>query len=600
MTESQNRIDRILPTMLLLAGLVLSGLSVAVGRVGLDDQPGFGLTEILVLASGLSLSLISWWFLRSANVDNRWIWPVTLTSLLVVGVGIRLVEVTYDRFDYDEYDLMLNVRQSFADYSKGLVGKDELQYVLHYWLSYRLLGEGSNAFRTMSLIAGIALLLLTPLWLTRFWPAQKNVTLVALLLLILNENALYLSRYALFSYGSSFLLATGLFFLFLRLVEGPLANRQWLWIGAILLPAALFSQVVMIVPLAIGGLSVIVFRWWQFTESRNLEGLGRWVWELKPLLALPLILLIRQMIFPFDYSGVGELAVIEHLFFPTSGYPHSLLGMISFVLTKTYALFWALLAPAGAQSVSFMGPLFLAFCGFLAALALVPVARRHADRRTLFTAFFLLATLTATIIGGLLGICPYGSVRYASYLTMPCVVLIGIGGSLAHRWIFGGLGLPLSWNTLVANLAALSLIGGICLGITRYSYIVSVETSNDQAISWLRSQQPDLVLADNYIAAVLYSRAPEIYERVHRLGWGAWLGEEVLPSERADVITGAEEPQTVETILVVLFPHEFRETDHYRGFAQKYPRSSRLIEANFDLEASVEGFHIQGLLYRRK
>jgi hypothetical protein len=600
MGVSQNRADKVLLVILMSAGFAVSGLSVAADWVGLDNQPGFGPVQALVLAAGVSLLVISWWFLRSARADERWIWPVVLVSLLVVGVMVRLVEVTYDRFDYDEYNLMLNVHQSFPDYIKQFEGRGELQYFVHYWLSYRLLGSSLTAFRTMSLIAGIGLLLLTPLWLKRFWPAQETVCLVVLLILILNGNAIYLSRYAMFPYSSSFLLAAGLFFLFMRMAEGPLEKKQWLWIGAILLPAAFFSHVVMMVPLAIGALSVVMFRWWRFSDSRNLAGLGRWVWELRPLFAFPLILLIRQITFSFDYSGVDKLAVIEHLFFPTSGCSHSLLGMTRFVLVRTYSLFWAMLAPAGTHNVSIIGPVFLTPCGFLAALALLQVAGRRADWRTVFTAFFFLTALTSITVAGLLGVYPYGSVRYVPYLTMPCAILIGIGGSLVHRWIFGGLGLSRSWNTLLAYLAALVLIAGSYLGVTRYSHIASVERSNDQAINWLRSQQSDLVLSDNYIAGVLYVRAPEIYERVHRLGWGAWVGENVLPSKLADVITGAGQPQPVERILVALFPHEFGETDRHRGFTQKYPRWNSLLKANFDLEESAEGYHIQVRLYRRK
>lgn len=600
MEASPDRADKVLLTVLVLVGLIVSGLSVAADWLRFDDQLGFGRMQVLMLAGGIFLSLISWWFLRSTSVYARWTWLAALASLMAVGFAARIVEVTYDRFYRDEYALAINIERGFLEYARGLMGGHALQFPVHYWLSYRILGGSLTAYRSMSLIAGVALLLLTPLWLKRFWPSQRTVCLIVLLMLVLNDHALFLSRYSAFAYSNSFLLSAGLFFLFMRLAEGPLDSRAWLCISLLFLPAAFFSNVIMLVPLATGVLSVIVFRWWRFADSRNLAGLGQWIWEFRPLLIFPIIYLIRQVLYPFTALGADRRPDMAHLFLPTSGCPSTLQGMIEFVLTRTYSLFWSALAPAGAHNLPTIASVFLASYGFLAVLVLVEIARRRADQRTVFTIFFTLTTLTSVAAGGLLGVYPYGSVRYIPYLTMPCAILIGIGGSLVYRWIFEGLGLSRSWNALLAYLAVSALIAGGYLCVARYDHITTVEASDDQAIRWIRSQQSDLVLADSHIMAMLYTKAPEIYERAHRMGWGEWGGGDVVSSELADIITGAAHSQPVDSILVVLYGHGFVQTDPYKGFARKYPLWDGLLRAHFNLGASVQGSNIQGRLYTRK
>lgn len=602
METSPHRADKALLIAMVSAGLVAIGVSLAAGWVGLDGQIGLGPTLVLLLVIGVSLSAISWWFLRSARVDEHWPWKVALVSLLVLGVALRLLEVSYDRFEIDENHLRIGVEGSFADYSKPKQGIDSLQFVVHFWLSERLLGSSSIAFRSMSLVAGVALLIATILWMRRSWPAQKTATLVVLLILMVNADALFLSRYAMFPYSYTFLLSAALFFLFMRLAEGPLENRRWLWISAILPVAAFFSNEFLMVPLATGAFSVIVFRWARSAGSRNLAMLWGWVWELKLLLIFPIVYAIKQILFPYTLWGPSLRADQVNLYFPTAGYAPTLVGMVKFLLDKTYALFWSVLGPGGVYERPGIQPVFLACCGSLVALAILQVARRRADGRTVFTAFFLLTTLASIAIGSLVGLYPYGTTRYTPYLFMPSAVLIGIGGSIAYDWVFGRMGLLRSWNALLAWLAIVALAGGAYVCVARYAQIAKVQGDDAQAITWLGSRQPDLILTDRYMAQVLYTKAPAIYARLHEMGPGTYIGmaPDVVPSEFADVIAGQGQSQPIDSILVVLYPNPLGRTDRYEGFAERFPNWSKLVEANFDLAASLKSLHVEGLLYQRE
>jgi hypothetical protein len=602
METNSNRADKAFVLVMLSAGLVAGGVSLAAGRVGLDSQTGLGPARVLLLAAGVSLSAISWWFLRSARVDERWPWMVALASLLVLGVGLRLLEVTYDRFNYDEYSLRIGIDRSFADYSKDLQSNNSLQFVVHYWLSERLLGSSPIAFRSMSLLASLALLLVTTLGLRRAWPADKTVLLVVLLILIVNAHAVSLSGYALFPYSFTFLLSAALFFLFMRLAEGPLDNRRWLWISAILPVAAFFSNEFLVVPLATGAFSVIVFRWARSAGSRNLATLWGWVWEFKPLLIFPAVYAIKQILFPYTLWGASLRADQVDLYFPTAGYAPTLVGMVQFFLAKTYALFWSVLGPGGVSDHPSIQPVFLAGCGFLAALALLQVARRRADGHTTFTALFLLTTLASIAIGSLLGFYPYGITRYTPYLFMPSAILIGIGGSIAYRWVFRGQGLSRSRNALLVWLAVATLAGGAYVCVARYSQIAKAQVEDAQAIAWLQTRQPDLILTDDTMRVVFYTKAPAIYAGLYSMGEGtnSMRKQDVVPSEMADAITGTGQSSPIDSILVVLYPNTIIRTEPPKDFAQRFPGWGKMIEANFDLAASIKSSHIEGQLYRRK
>jgi hypothetical protein len=184
---------------------------------------------------------------------------------------------------------------------------------------------------------------------------------------------------------------------------------------------------------------------------------------------------------------------------------------------------------------------------------------------------------------------------------MPSAILIGIGGSVVYRWVFENPGLSRSWNALLAWLGTVTLIGGAIISIVWYSQIVNEHTDDAHAIDWLESKQSDLILADDYIATILYTKAPSIYERIHQLGWGIEVSrKDIVPVELADVLISDRPSQPVDTILVVLYPNELGRNDRSTDFVQRFPNLSKLVEANFDLAASIRSSHVQGLLYRRK
>lgn len=585
---------------LLIVGLLMSALGLVVGLLDIDGQSGFGTAVLLVLVSGVSLSLASGYFLKVDRINENKIRIAVLVLLLLFGIAIRFIEFTYDRFDYDEYLFMIDTEQDLLNYVEEFAGNHSLQFPVHYWITYRIFGNSLLAYRFMSLLASLGLLLLAPLGIRYFWPAQPIIPIVVLSLLVLNGNAIYSTHY-LFPYSNTFLLAAAIFFLFLRLAQRPLRNRQWMWLTIIFIPAAFFSNVFLIVPLAMGALSMFVFRSMWRGDSYEFSSLRHWIWELKPLIVFPLIYLAKQIIFPVTLWGAQVRVDHLPLYFSTSGYSANFLGLVKFILAQTRSLFWSMLAPAGGHAFEQIAPLFLLGCGFFISITLIQIIRGQANRQTMFTAFFFLATLLSLIIVAALGLYPYGDVRYIPYLTLPTAIMLGVGANWIYRWTFEKLQLSRSWKALLALLAIAILLFGGYVSVDRWRYIVDVKKSDKQAIDWLCSQEVDLIIVDNYIDVILQTKATEIQEHVQRMGWGKSLGnQDTISPEMVDVLTGTDESQLIENLFVVLTPHVFYPSDPYGDFSQRYPRWSEQIKANFELERSIDGAHIWVGLYHRE
>ena len=529
-----------------------------------------------------------WDFLPRQKIWAR-LWIIVLLSILLVGFAIRFVEVTNDTFGFDEYACMMDVEKSLPSYVDGRTGCYSLSLLVHYWISYRLLGNSLIAYRTMSLIAGILLLIVVTSCLIRFFPSDKGICLVVLLVLILNGNALYLTRYSMFSYGNSLLVSAGLFFLFMRLAEGPINKRQWLWISAVILPAAFFSNMIMMVPLATGTLLVIVFRWWRFADSRNLAGLWRWLWELKPLLVFPFTYLIIHILFPYTHLGAEKRPDMAPLFFTTSNLSQDILGVMKFTLTRTFSLFWGMLGIIVKNSFVTKAMMIIYF--LLAGLAVLQAVRGKVDQRIKFTIFFLLITIIAILGVSVMGFYPYGRVRYTPYLILPTIILIGFGGSLVFRWVSDKFLLTPFLQVIMACLLLVVLIAGGYITVNRYNSFSITNKENDCVIEWIRSRDADLILSDAYIIPILSAKAPEIYDHTRSMGWGTYWGKDVVPHEFVDMITRAEKAHQVNSVLVIL---------HYKDIAKTFPNWNALLNNYFDLDAWIESPNIGAKLYRRR
>jgi hypothetical protein len=540
---------------------------------------------------------------RWAWLDGDWPWRFIIVSLLLLGIGLRLVEVTYDRFDVDEYHLMVGIDQGLGDYVRMLQGTDAPQYSVHYWLMHRLIGNNLLGYRFLTLLCGIALLAATAYFLRRFWPAEKLLPPIALAILAVGADAVFLSRYGMFAYASTYLQAAALFFLFLRLAEGPLPRRAWRWITVILPVAAFFTNEFLMAPLVVGVTLTVLYRWLAAGPGRrSFRTVLGWLWEMAPLLIYPLVYVLRQYIAPYTFWGAGRRVDQTNLYFYSAGYPATISGIGAYLLTNTYELFSTLLAPGSLSDKPAVEALVLAGCGLLALVAFVQIVRGRAGRRATYAGLFLLISVGGTALGSLVGTNPYGIARYAPFLTLPSVTLIGLGGSYLYRWISGRLGSARFCGAIVSLASVVLLAGGAILCTVRLRVVESVHQGDRGTIAWMLAEQPDLILTDRTIGYMLYGREQQIYDRVEQMGVGAYYarGIEEVPAATRDIIAGAPGARPVDTIVVAVFPHGLGRTDTSTTFGERFPAWNALIEKEFTLVEERAGLHIAARVYRRQ
>src|SRR5208337_5526222 len=99
---------------------------------------------------------------------NNYIGRLLILALLLVGVLSRYIMSILDRFDTDDYSLMLNVGKGFFEYSVPMWWF-QFPAKVHYWIAYRLFGGDLFSYRIFPLISSILLLVIVIWAVKKFW-----------------------------------------------------------------------------------------------------------------------------------------------------------------------------------------------------------------------------------------------------------------------------------------------------------------------------------------------------------------------------------------------------------------------------------------------
>jgi hypothetical protein len=449
-------------------------------------------------------------------------WFSLLLVVLAVGIAARVVSSLFaDSFNIDEYYIMVDVKRSLGDYlahyrlADGRHSLFALPLLVHYWLSARVLGTSLVAFRVASLSASVALLPLTAMALRRLWPKDRIMALTVLGALTLHSYLLWLSRYAMVDYANSLLVSTGLFFLFVRLTDGPISRRAWLWTTLILIPATFFTQATLVVPVVIGAVLMLAFRWAQMPPPRRLAGLCSRALELLPLLVIPAVYTAVWLVAPYDLAHARRADTAPY-FFGTSGFQSDAGGALRFLGQRTADLWSQLVNGAWVR-----GP-WLAMATAVLALTGAAVAfRRSGDRRLRFTALFVIVCFVVIAVLGLVDAYPYGSVRYATFLIVPMLVTVGCGASRLVSLALMPLRRVIRPRTASAAAlvcaAVIALAGSLSVERSHRSYSWT-KNANRQALAQARSTYADLVLVDPWMDPEVRALVPDLYERRTSMG----------------------------------------------------------------------------------
>lgn len=511
--------------------------------------------------------------IRSPSKSDYW-WIVTLSVLAVAAIG-RLVASTWDPLDYDSYRLMMGVDKPFSEYYR--ISGFGFPLIVHYWLSYRVFGGSLSGYLVLPLMSGLATLLVVYYGLRRYWYATSGICFFTLVVLAFNNFSWYFARYPMFTFANNLFVSTLLFFLFLRLSMGKLTRRQWIWITACIIPAAFFTDLILVVPIATGVLSVIAFRWWQSPTGRRLKNLWQSLIEMWPLAIFPLTYVVTMGVLTPDVWARAHKSSLDRWYFSSSEYANDLWGPLQFVYNNTLDLYKALLQPVR-DVLPNVDTVILIVLGISGMILVIRIVQRRLEPEVAFTLIFVILTSCAIAVGGLLGLYPFGSPRYAYYLLIPIAILIGytaailIGytASLVFKWSPHGIK-KLRYSKALPVIAAMTvLFFGAYVNVQAYNFYSDLTFKNHVAMQNIRNNNADIVVFSSYVFPVLAVKAPHLYESGYSMGWGG--GD--VPNELVEMVTGSYQAGSVKSILVIDY--------NPNAFANRNPHWYQFIEMHFD------------------
>lgn len=493
--------------------------------------------------------------IKQSNIDKNYLW-IVIASVLLIGLSARLLSLTVDKFGlyYDDYALMKGVEQSFFHYLSSFSGSYTLSQVIPYWLVYRLFGNHIYGYLVLPVTVSIATLIVVYWGIKKIW----NISLLSffiLLILTYNHHFLWLSEYAMLSYISSLFVSTCLYFLFLYLSGKIFTKKKLLWISLSFIPMALISNIVLIIPIISGIISVWIYSL-NNTRKKSDRKLIIFFKDLIIFAIFPIVYIIAYQIYPYTNIGFEKRPDMAAFFYYSSKYAYNFFGAILFLLNNSIQLFHELL------SFSLPSPIlenFLIIISIIGAIYFFInlILKKIKDIKIHFTLLYLGITFALIAIGGVFGLYPFGGARYASYILVPTVILISYGDYL----FFGNIGqIKLFQNfriynnykisSIIISIIIIILGGYVNLNIYKNNYTNTI--INNNAFTEINQINADLILYSSNIAPALYIRMRDKYDLGYNIGWET----EIVSNNVAKQIEGISRPNNIKinTILLISQP----------------------------------------------
>lgn len=529
---------------------------------------------------------------RLLNRSGSW-WPLVTLTALLLSLVTRAVESNLELFDCDGYGMMESVEKSFAEYAKT-ASLWAFPLRVHHWLAHRLLGGHLFGFRILPAMSSLATLLIAYWGLRRYWHSNLRICFFALLVLIFNAHSLYLAHYMMFTYGNSLLVSTCLFFLFLHLSQKTLPARWWIWISILSLPSAFFSNMTVVVPVATGVFSVIVYRWSRLLIRRDRRGYWHAAAEMLPLLIFPLTYIIVYSMHPFTNLGPVKRPDMNWLFLARSPYPLSVCGALRFAYENTLILLRGALLPTSLfPDLSWrLGRPIILMAGLVTVgiPIIIQFTKRKVDSKMVFTVFYVLVTYSAILAGGLAGLYPFGNIRYSDFLLVPVITLIAYSVSVIAEWSLLK-DVTARKNARIVPLALsamLLLCGTYWIVFVQYKRLSDTNSSNLAALENIRTTAINHVLVSEFSKAVLAVRTPDLRTRTSLM---AWDKENIKPSAQLVEALTENVPSGKRSVLIVAPSSEL--------FFAVHPLWAAFATNHFHQVGSIDGLNIWAGIFER-
>jgi hypothetical protein len=187
-------------------------------------------------------------------------------------------------------------------------------------------------------------------------------------------------------------------------------------------------------------------------------------------------------------------------------------------------------------------------------------------------------------VAGLLKIYPYGTVRYASYLLFPVILLLGI----CLHYIFDSLLIfTRSWEKYVVILVGLFFV--VYSGHSKFkAYVTYKEKTLElyRLVKNIDAKSTDLILMGAYYSPVFKQFRPDFYnsQKLIQIGWGSSLGKPLF-GEKDLINTELLKRDSVNRIIVI--------NSSLKEFQMFYPSYSELLFSRYYLEKEVSALNTQ-------
>lgn len=552
-------------------------------------------------------------FVREGAGDPWWL--ITL-GILVICLSARLVLLNADTLDYDSYSLMTDVVKSFPVYLEKMASYG-LPMRVHYWISYRLFGGELPDYLILPVAASLATVVVIYVGLNRYWRTATGIVFFTLCLFAFNGHSFYLASYAMFPYAFSLLVSSILYFIFLHFSLNLQARIRWYWIPIAIIPAAFFTNLITTIPVLSGIASILLYRWFRVPESRNLKHVLHYLNSIWPLLIFPITYVVVYTIFPFTNLGPDKRPDMAEYFFYSSSNVQSLWGIVLFLIHGTANLFGQLFVPSppaalvGQHLSTFLRPILsILLLGLLCAWACVRLKILKCSNNSfkfalftespplVFTLIYLGVMYSAIAVGGLSGLYPFGTVRYASFLLIPALIVVGYFFSWATVNISSCFGVDVRWRKAFLGLASFLAVLGVFTIASNHNKYMQDRAEINAVFESIRRTDAEFVLVGDYPAPALRHFVPNIYDgnKAMSIGWGTFWGhgsDGGVPQELTKLIKGNEDSApAVKRMLVIASSRQ--------QFDDIYPSYSQMIGKYYRLEQEIKATNIWAGTYIKK
>lgn len=444
-----------------------------------------------------------------------------LVGLLLFGIVARIASFLSEPLDFDTYALFVSIDLPYSEYLTG--GGFAWSLHTHYWWTAELLGVHLWAFRLVPALISLLVFFLV-LWLVRqVRPRDYVAPLFATFFIAVNAHAIKLVGYPMISYSVDFLFGGLLVGLLAYLIQRRGEAQSVLAISILMVPLALFASIMIVVPIVAMSLAYVIWRQFNSEEDSKTPGY-RFISSLRrlwPLLMPIAVVLLIYTVQSFDNLGSDKRPDMDGFFLQRSGRAGSVAGFAEWSIVSTVRLIGGLVLPVASEQFRWLGLLLGGiFALVLLVFVLLGVTAKHRHEFWGALALFIFLSFLAVFVGGILGLYPFGTIRYWGFMVLPAAIAVGL--------VFGELfttAQPLKMWWLKVGLTIAMTLSAVVLVFSFAIQTLNAGEANKAAIRSLDETADALIVYSNYSSPALIAYQPWVEDAGLSMGWGTFFGQ---------------------------------------------------------------------------